>query len=324
MFRVLCVLSSASAIAAALLIVMSNTSLGAGPAPPSNAVFLPMNVQAYKCFNLTTGTVSISVFSFISIIFLLPLYTFVLYLGLKRWRQQSANASTSHIDFLTYNAAVVELLSVLGSTLVSLGFLTGLSELVWPGIALLNMQLFGQMLCHVLTCFEHYLAVVHPIFHRGLKNANCVRIRNIATGCSGLLCFSTLVLNHSENALFTFFILLFSTIISFIAISFCSISILCILIRPGPGKVGGSRQQVDQLRLRAFNTSIKILVVMLLKLICYVISICLYGSNRFEDNIKCNFWLSVLWISMPNGLLLPLLYLKRANFWVGSCVMNNT
>lgn len=294
-----------------MFVVMSTNASLFSLSLPSTAIFLPINIQVYKCFNLTTGTIGITVFSFVSILFLLPLYIFVLYLGLKKWQQQSASTPTSHVDFLTYSAVPVELLSVLGSTLISLGLPTVLSNMVFPGISLLTMQLFGQMTYHILTCLEHYLAVVHPIFYRGLKNAKGIRRRNIVSGCSGLLWFSTLGLHYSDNAFITFFILFFSTIISFVAICFCSISVLCVLFRPRPAKVGGCRQQVDQSRLRAFNTIFAILAVMLVKLIGHTVGICLYAANMLEDSIKCNLWISALWMSMPNALLLPMLYLKK-------------
>lgn len=105
-----------SALAAAVLAAVStNASLPALSLPP-NTGFLPMNFQVYKCFNRTTGTIGIAVFSSVSIVFLLPLYLFILYVGLKQWRQQrAASTPTSHADFLTYKAVLVELLSVLGS-----------------------------------------------------------------------------------------------------------------------------------------------------------------------------------------------------------------
>lgn len=315
LFHVSFVLSSVSAIAATMLVVMSTNASLVSLSLPSNAIFIPMSIQVYECFNLTTGTVGITVFSFVSILFLLPLYIFVLYLGLKQWQQQITSRPTSHVDFLTYSAVLIELLSVLGSTLISLGLLTGLSYMVFPVISLLTIQVFGQMTFHIL--------ISHPIFYRGLKNAKGIRIRNIATGCSGLLCFSTLGLHYSDNAFITFFILFFSTIISFVAIYFCSISVLCVLFRPRPAKVGGCRQQVHQSRLRAFNTIFAILAVMLVKFIGHTVGICLYAAHLLEDSIKCNLWISALWMSMPNALLLPVLYLKRANLCVVNCVFKN-
>lgn len=314
-------LSSISALAATMLMAMSTNATLPALVMSSTAVFVPMNIQVYKCFNVTSGTIGIAVFSLVNIVFLLPLYIFILYLGLKQW---CASTTTSHTDFLTYNAVLVELLSVLGSSLISLGIFSGLSDLVYFGINLLSMQLFGQMTCHIFTCLEHYLAVVHPIFYRGLKNSKGIRIRNIATGCGFLLCFSALGLHYSDEALVTFFILIFSSIISFIAVTFCSLSVLCVLFRPGPAKVGGCRQQVDQSRLRAFNSIFAILLVMLVKLVGHIVGICLVVANPRERSMKCNLWISALWTSLPNALLLPVLYLKRANLCVVNvCVFKN-
>lgn len=87
--------------------------------------------------------------------------------------------------------------------------------------------------------------------------------------------------------------------------------------------MGGRRQQVDQSRLRAFNSLSAILVVMLVKLIGHIVGVCLYVANPSDASIKCNLWISALWISLPNALLLPVLYLKRANLCVVSCVFKN-
>ncbi|KAJ4945170.1 hypothetical protein JOQ06_013706, partial [Pogonophryne albipinna] len=69
---------------------------------------------------------------------------------------------------------------------------------------------YGESLFHVLTCLERYLAVVRPIIYLRLRNVQGVRIRNISIG----------------------------------------LSVLCVLIRPGPG----NGERVDQSKQSAFYT----------------------------------------------------------------------
>lgn len=225
--------SNFSSISAGVLVAMSvNTS----------SSDLLKSDQIFRCNSLAGGTVTITLLTAPSIFFLLPLYIFILYLGFKR--RQSTGTAVSHSDFFTYNL-LVELLSVLGFTLICCEVYSDLAGMALAGISLLFIHFIGQLLFHILTCLECYLAVVHPITYVSLKNAKGIRTRNIAIGCSWLLCFSALgflyILNEAANVMsFTL------AVLSLIVISFCSFSILCILICPRPVEVGERRQQVDQ------------------------------------------------------------------------------
>lgn len=87
--------------------------------------------------------------------------------------------------------------------------------------------------------------------------------------------------------------------------------------------MGGCRPQVDQSRLRAFNSSFTILVVMLVKLVGHIVGIGLYTANNLDNILKCNLWISALWITLPNAMLLPVLYLKRTNLCAVKCLFKN-
>lgn len=255
------------------------------------------------------GTLTITLLTATSIFFLLPLYIFVLYLGFKRW--QGTGTAVSHSDFFTYNAVLVELLGILGFTIICCGVYSDLANMALVGISLLFIHFIGQLMFHILTCLERYLAVIHPIIYMSLKNAKGIRTRNIAVGCSWLLCFSALgflyIRNEPANVM-----CLTLAILSLIIISFCSFSILCILIRPRPVEVCKRRQQVDQSKLRAFYTVMAILGVLLLKLIGnLVVATCVYASKKLDDAAECAMWLCVVWTNLPSMLLLPLLYLMR-------------
>lgn len=119
---------------------------------------------------------------------------------------------------------------------------------------------------HVLTCVEHFLAVVHPITYLSLRKKRVIRIRNVIIGCIWLFSFGVTIIMVLENSslVVDFFLLTSSMII----MSFCSLSVLCALISPGPGDQGRDQERVDQSKQRAFYTTVVILVVLLLRCAC--------------------------------------------------------
>ncbi len=135
----------------------------------------------------SAGYVSVTTITFANIL-LLPLYIYVLYLGLQRWRRQRSGTTVSHSDFITYNMIATELLGTFGTVLICCGVLTDLPLMVILGVCLVIEKLTAQMLFHILTCVERYLAVVHPITYLSLRKAREIRIRNITISCMWLLC----------------------------------------------------------------------------------------------------------------------------------------
>ncbi|KAK2899461.1 hypothetical protein Q8A73_012590 [Channa argus] len=156
---------------------------------------------------------SFSVTSFL----LLPLFILVLYVGHQRWRKQSsvtATATMSHSDFLTYNMIAMEMISIAGNCFCCNGTFSGIQSVMVAGLYMFSISSPGQILLHILTCVERYLAVVHPIIYLGLKQSDGIKTRNIIT----------------------------------------LISVICVLIRPRPGDGSGDRERVDHLKQRAVNT----------------------------------------------------------------------
>lgn len=79
---------------------------------------------------------------------------------------------------------VVEILGVLGSSAFTLAnFMTNGTAHVLR-LMTVSFIISGQSLFHVLTCVDHYLAVVHPISYMHLKESFGIRIRNITTVCA--------------------------------------------------------------------------------------------------------------------------------------------
>lgn len=241
---------------------------------------------------------------------LLPLSTVVLFLGYRRWRQQR---SSSHADMFTYHNAALELICNVGTAAYVYGTYADVPCLQVAGLWFSWMALCGEICFHLLTCVERYLAVVRPVTYRALGAARGVRLRNVVVACVWLLC---LLCSSVETWLplqtaSTFSIQLICILtVSLLVVSFCSVSVLLVLVRPGPGDVAGDRQQVDQPKRRAFVTVATITAALSLWFVGLVAGFSLDLS--FQDS-DLGFVLraSSYWFMMPGSLVLPLLYLYR-------------
>ena len=280
--------------------------------PASSTCCSSLYFFLYKCFRSKDGAINITILTIISILVLFPLYILVLYLGFKRWRQQRSNSTTSHSDVFTYNMVFMELMSVFGSTLICCGVYTVLQQMMMVGIYLFTINLSGQMFFHLLTCVERYLAVVHPITYLSLRQERGIRIRNITVVCAWLLSFALTGLLSAENQVLIDVIFYSTMAFVLILISLCSLSVLCVLIRPGPGEGGGGREQADQSKLKAFYTIMVILGVLMLRFGGTIVISALYDLMKQAGAKWCGLWLSTLWFCLPSSLVLPLLFLQRA------------
>nr|XP_046237029.1 uncharacterized protein LOC124054728 [Scatophagus argus] len=280
--------------------------------PPSLLSSLDLFSVLYSCMNTTAGIFNATAFTIISNLFLLPLYIFVLYVGVQRWQQSASNTTMSHSDLFTYHMVFIELLSVVGSILTYCGLQADQPQMVMVGMCLFFINSSGQTLFHILTCVERYLAVVHPITYLSLKKAKWIRIRNVTIGCAWLMCFAgqsvIFMKTGDSNSPVAYCVALFPLVI----VCFCSVSVLCVLIRPGPGEGGGDRRQVDQSKLRAFYTIMAILGVLVFKFGGNVLVTSLYALPQLGETGMCILMLSVSWINVPSSLVLPLLFLHRA------------
>lgn len=261
------------------------------------------------CF---TSDVSLALFStmFFVNLLLLPVFVLVLYLGYQRWRRQrgASSAAGGHSDLFTYHAIALQVNIFLGLFLIFYGSRNGLLSILAVGLFLLYITSGGQALLHVLTCVEHYLAVVHPVTYMRVKQAAEGRIRHGCAGCVWLLSVGWLMVNVLGNSDFSFVFCLSTVVTCILVICFCSISVLCALRRPGPGEGGGSRAQADQSKRRAFNTILIILAVLLFGFVGNVLVNILPGA--FINT--CALWFSSIWLNLPSNLVLPVLFLHRA------------
>lgn len=271
------------------------------------------NSSHYFCFAyLSAVSLSISTALLISSIFFLPLFLFVFFVGYRQWKKRrlvSSLLTASHSDILTFHMAVLEIISFFALLLYVFASYAKRPLIFLVGMCILCMIAPGRMLFHLFTCVDRYLAVVHPVHYRGLKQAGGVRIRNISIGCVWLLCFgmpSLLQLDYKLYTQLTFVLLS----ISLVFVTFCSVSVLTVLIRPGPGDVGRNRRQVDQTKQRAFNAIMMILGALLLNFLGGLIVQVFFSTNLSDDPflvMSC-----VSWFALPSMLVLPLLFLHRA------------
>lgn len=245
----------------------------------------------------------------INVLFLLPVYTLVLYLLVQRWRQrQKGSAATSHSDHFTCHMALIELIGLVGWIFLFCANHTDISQFQGVSEFLFSVSLNGQAIFYLVTCLERYVAVVHPIVYRSLRNAKGVRIRNVTIGVSWLLTFGLYTCVFIKDVSSYKFITLTWTLMCMAVICFCSFSVLFVLTHPRPGE--GDRDKVDKMRLRAFFTITAVLGVLFIKFIGTLICNDLISSA--QENKVCVILLLVWWFCLPSSLLQSLLFLLRA------------
>ncbi|KAM3590826.1 uncharacterized protein V6R79_017340 [Siganus canaliculatus] len=274
----------------------------------SSASSMDVYLFLHTCWNSTDGTINITTFAVGNVLFLLPLYILVLCLGVRRWCQQRSGATTGHSDVFTYHLTVIELMNVFGSASISCAVFADWAPMVTVGIFGQCINFVGQMFFHVFTCLDRYLAVVHPVTYMSLKTEKGVRVRNVTVFCAWLLSFSGLGILY-VNGRVTFNIIIFCIMASaLIVISFCSLSVLHILIRGGWAK-----QNADQSKLRAYYTINAILGVLMFKFGGIMLTNVLAATLTLEDHQHCGIsFFMLLWCSLPSSLTQPLLFLHRA------------
>ncbi|GAA6225468.1 uncharacterized protein LOC111236664 [Lates japonicus] len=243
---------------------------------------------------------------------LLPLLIFILYIGHQRWQRQPSSAATSHSDIFTYHLAAIELVFMLAIALYFCGSFTGLLWMTKAGFYVSALVIPGEICLHLLACVERYLAVVHPVTYMGLRQSAGVKIRNISIGCVWLLSMGwigvTVLFSPSLPYIPFFCVLVFSLVV----VSFCSVSVLRVLIRPGLGETSGDRERVDQSKQRAFCTVTAIMGVLWLYFVGFTVCLAVENSQLLGYSAGCLVLITANWMTLPSSLVLPLLFLHRA------------
>ncbi|KAK2899696.1 hypothetical protein Q8A73_012825 [Channa argus] len=143
----------------------------------SNDSSLPSELY---CLIFKPSSSVFSTFTITNIFLLLPLSILVLYRGLQRWHHQhlsaTAAATSTHSNSFTYHLVSMELINVFGSILCCYGIYENDIQMLMMWFYFFSITWYGETYFHILTCVEHYLAVVHPITYLTLRKERGIRL----------------------------------------------------------------------------------------------------------------------------------------------------
>uniref|UniRef100_A0A1A8FZT1 G-protein coupled receptors family 1 profile domain-containing protein n=1 Tax=Nothobranchius korthausae TaxID=1143690 RepID=A0A1A8FZT1_9TELE len=290
------------------MLMMSSSSYN-GSVLQSNHSYGSTFMSAYlTCLTSRPSSIIFSSYIVLHISLHLPLSVLILYRIFQQTKQCPffSAAPMSHSDCFTYHLVIMELIGVLGFSLCLCGIYIQISKSVlFAGSLMSSFTWFGEICFHILTCFERYLAVVHPVTYLGLKKERGIRIRNVVIGCVWLLCCLGIGGMPANLFIFVNFGILF---LSTTLVSSFSISVLIVLIQTGPGDKGKGRERVDQSKQKAFYIIVVILGVLLLRFTWG-----LYWAilNEAGGSTSCVLMTVDVWFNLPSTLVQPLLFLFR-------------
>ena len=275
----------------------------------------------FTCFVKPNPSTSMFIpFAFINVL-LLPLYVLVLWMGFRRWRYQcsAASGTTSHSDVFTYQIVTLEIICVLGYVASCCSIYVCSPTMTMIGYYSFCVTYPPQTLFHCFTCVEHYVAVVHPITYRGLGHSDRVRVRNTSIGCIWLFCITLMCITAWYFPLFPtlMFIIIHGIIMT--VVCFCSLSVLCTLIRLGLKKVGGGRQQTDQSKQKAFNIILVITGALVLRSCGITVCNIAFSIDSVNVTDACVLVMSACWLYLPSSLVSPLFFLQRTGALAWFC-----
>ncbi|PWA13915.1 hypothetical protein CCH79_00018526 [Gambusia affinis] len=296
------------------------------PSPPNVSSTVESSSTEAACFIFGWTSVIFTTFSIANVLLLLPLSIIILCLALQKWRQNRSyfsSASMSHCDCFTYHTVAMEMIGVAGCIVSCCAVFMGNVKVMIIGKYLFFFKWYGEVLFHLLTCLERYMAVVHPITYlslkRGARRLRLVEGRfprtgimvgvlspgnsslpgpNVSSSASDLpldaLCFFhgwSSVIFTAFRFTFTFLLLPVSILIlsrglqkwrrtpscspmshtdcftynatAMQLLGVVGVSVLWVLVRPGPGERGEDRQKVVQSKQRAFVTIVSTLAVLM-------------------------------------------------------------
>lgn len=278
---------------------------------------MPLNLSSnstdpllFHCSNVYTA------FNAFKGLLILPFSTYILLLGTQQWWQRCSFKAESHCDVFAYHLAAMEMFLGPGLVCYFYAIYTDKKEIVLFGYIAFSFTFYGELFFHMLTCVEQYLAVVHPITYRGLRNARGVWIRNVSIGCVWLVCFMLISLQLVQQLFHGTFLYINNTLLSLVIVytivaSLCSLSVLCALIGSGPGEGSGEKKQINQSKLRAFRTIMAVTGVLWFWLIGLIFSTILPQFVYLDAGTSCLVVVGARFCNLPSSLVSPLLFLHR-------------
>lgn len=265
-----------------------------------------------SCFNTAPGTSIFIAFTVTNIFLLLPLSLFILSLGFRRWRKQSRSEAMNPTDVFTYHMVGMEMIGISASITCSCGAITDHPLSLWVGCNMFAVISCIKMFFHILICVERYVAVVHPITYLNLSKAGGITIRNISIGSVWLTCAGIVTLKIVITQDFIMILFFCNLVLSLMVSSFCSLTVLNVLTRAGPGDEAGKRGKADRQKQKAFVTITAIMAVLLLRFGGNLVCLALASSSLLSYRVGCVVRITGIWFCLPSSYVLPVLFLHRA------------
>lgn len=263
------------------------------------------------CSTSSASSLMFLSFTCISFSVLVPLSSLVLFTAIQR-QCQRPSTTTSNYDLISYNILALELINLLACGIYLVGRFTLRLVLMKTGLSAVYFVFQGRLLFHCLTCVEQYVAVMHPIIYRNLKTNSGVLARNAIIAFVWLVSLLILVFAYLYSDSFPHIPILLLFALGLATISYCTLSVLHALIRPGPGEVSGNKRKVDQAKKRAYVSIAVIAGAMYVTYIITVTCIALHASSVLEYNEGCVVLTVSFFSCLPSSVSTPLLFLYRA------------
>lgn len=204
----------------------SNTSVPfVAPSHPLNE-----HTTLMECFHSAKGRTNLVCYLVTNTVVFIPLYAYVQYLGLRRWRRRPSAVAVSHSDAFTYHMILMEQLSLFGALLTTCGLYSLDLNVFSVGNNLSLFNSSGQNAFHLLTCLELYLAVTYPVAYLNSRNKKWVRRRNAAIGLTWLF--------SAASVVFFYILTYFTGTITYLCVTgvllgivfYCALNVLCVLV----------------------------------------------------------------------------------------------
>ncbi|XP_071385596.1 G-protein coupled receptor 20-like [Centroberyx affinis] len=248
-------------------------------------------------FGLYVGLSALSAFNFLVG---LPANCYVVWLIASR----AGGAMAS--ELFAFNLAISEILFCLSSIYIILSFFLDLSaEVVMMVIRGLSEFLFmSRPIFQSCICLERYLAVVHPVLFLRFKP---LRYRVSCCVMDWLLVMLHCMTLFMDSLLETVYLTIAESLFFLVFMSYCGISVLCVLHQPGPGD--GGREQGNDMKKKAF----KIIVIHLaFTIVTHLPTVVI---TPFMLGVSWQVVVVVMLVSLSidtvSGFVTPLLYLHR-------------
>lgn len=264
----------------------------------------------FQCFNYPYTSTLFAVFASVNLLFCIPIYLLVLQKGVQQWLGHVSLQSSSS-DVFIYHSAVLEIIASFSMAVYSFSVYSCWTSAMLFGYYVMWLTYVGQSLYHCLTCFERYMAVVHPADYHRLAKEVLMRTRKACAAAVWL--FSTGFAGYTSTILpqvpDVFFFCILAAMV--LIINFCSLSMLFALVRLGLWKVGGDRRQIDRSKLKAFHMVMAVTVSLWFRLSGFMgcnISMSLAKASMKEE---CILLFTSVWLYIPSSVVLPVMFLQR-------------